>query len=84
MDPLVIIEEGPETSTPWTHLINLELIAEHYGRTPDQLMAFLKCSLNSRCTFENRLYGSYSPMIIKCVLQVMAYLDMMGRLGLKI
>jgi len=78
MEPLVIIEEEPGTH-PWTHIINIEDLALAHNRTPDQLMQYLKMSLNSRGIIENRIYGSYCPLIIKCVLQVMAYLDMVRR-----
>lgn len=80
MDPIIIIEEGPHVQHTWTHLINLEMLAEYHGRTPGQLMGYLKATLNSMGTYENKLYGTYNVAIIRTVLQAMTWFDLFHKI----
>ena len=75
MEPLVIVEEGAGIQHAWTHLINLELLADYHGRSPAQLMDYLKRSLNSMGVHENKLYGSFNAKLIANVLNVMSVFD---------
>jgi hypothetical protein len=79
MDPIIIIDCGPDRRyNVWTHIINIEDLAEHYNRTVPQLMEYLKVALMSIGTYENRVFGEYNSSIIKAALLTLKVLDIMN------
>jgi hypothetical protein len=78
MDPIIIIDSGSGPRQTWTHIINVEDLAEYHNRSVPQLMEYLKVALVSIGTYENRVFGMYTAGIIKTALVTLGLIDVMN------